>query len=92
MKQHQRWESRAAEAEWLWPALCIGGLWLCGLLLGLVWLMTWFGAVVIALTALVMWAVARRRSLLSAAWVGGACFTTAWVVVWLSLLFFFRLY
>jgi hypothetical protein len=92
MSQQQKGDARAAEAEWLWPALCIAGLWLFGLFLSFIWLLTGLGAVVAALTVLVMLVLGKRRSLIADAWAGGAFLAAASALVWLFFLFFFRLY
>jgi hypothetical protein len=92
-REEQRQAKLAAEAEWVWPTLCIGTLWGLGLLLNFVWLRTWLGVGLLGLCAVVMAIVFRvRRSALSAVWAGGAVFFGLGLCWWLLLVAFFRFY
>jgi hypothetical protein len=82
-----------AEAEWVWPALCVSVLWAVGLLLGFPWLLSSLGPGLAALLILVMLIYGKwRSSLLSAVWAGGALLCAVSAAAWLFLMAFFRIY
>ena len=92
-REVERQAKLAAQAEWVWPALCLSTLWAVGLLMSLPWLLTWLGASMLGLTALVMMAVYRyRRSAVGAVWAGGAVISGLGVCIWLTVLAVFHSY
>jgi hypothetical protein len=90
LRQAERRQRLAAQAEWVWPALCITMLWGLGLLLNLAWLTTWLGAALLGVSFAVAMIVGRvRRSAVGAAWMGGAALFGLGLCAWILILTYF---
>ena len=93
LRKADRQQFVAAQADWVWPALCIATLWGLGLLLNLAWLITWPGAALFGLSVVAAAVAGRvRRSATSAAWAGGAVFFGLGICAWILIPTFFRYY